>query len=45
MTHMKSKSARLKVAHHGEDEGTLEPKTLGQDEVPDLEVLAVDGED
>ncbi len=45
MTHMKSKSGRLKVAHQGGDEGTLNPAALGQDEVPDLEVLAVDGED
>lgn len=45
MTHMKSKSARLKAAHQGGDKGTLEPKALGQDEPLDVEVLAVDGED
>lgn len=45
MTHMKSKSARLKAVHRGEDERTLNPAALVQDEVPDLEALAVDGED
>ena len=45
MTHMKSKSGRLKAAHQDGDEGTLEPKALGQGEALDVEALAVDGED
>ena len=45
MTHMKSKSGRLKASHQGGDEGALKPKALGQDEPLNVEALAVDGED